>query len=184
MKKLAIALALSLVGFGAQAANSVLTADASGTFSYTGKNLGSSFDDYLTIDLGTSSDWLVSGGASGSFTGINFPFLSIGEGLTSLNVEIFDKTYFDSVDSGIYGKGLIFPKGDVSVTFDSMTVAGGKYVAHVWGTAFDFPIGKSHPSYSFALNAVAVPVPEPESYAMLLAGLGIMGALARRRRAA
>ena len=29
---------------------------------------------------------------------------------------------------------------------------------------------------------VAVPVPEPESYAMFLAGLGLMGALARRRQ--
>ncbi|MDR3086464.1 MAG: FxDxF family PEP-CTERM protein [Azoarcus sp.] len=34
--------------------------------------------------------------------------------------------------------------------------------------------------YSFSLTA-AVPVPEPETYAMLLAGLGIVGAVARRR---
>jgi hypothetical protein len=31
---------------------------------------------------------------------------------------------------------------------------------------------------------VMAPVPEPESYAMLLAGLGIVGAVARRRRSA
>jgi hypothetical protein len=35
-----------------------------------------------------------------------------------------------------------------------------------------------------ALNVVPVtPVPEPESYAMLLAGLGLMATIARRRRA-
>jgi hypothetical protein len=28
----------------------------------------------------------------------------------------------------------------------------------------------------------AAPVPEPESYAMFLAGLGLIGAMARRRR--
>jgi hypothetical protein len=32
-----------------------------------------------------------------------------------------------------------------------------------------------------SLNATVTPVPEPESYAMFLAGLGIMGAVVRRR---
>jgi hypothetical protein len=32
-----------------------------------------------------------------------------------------------------------------------------------------------------ALGATIVPVPEPESYAMLLAGLGLLGVVARRR---
>lgn len=46
---------------------------------------------------------------------------------------------------------------------------------------------KSAPGYSAAssggvFGVTTVPVPEPESYAMFLAGLGIMGAMARRRR--
>ncbi|MDR1854328.1 MAG: FxDxF family PEP-CTERM protein [Azoarcus sp.] len=32
------------------------------------------------------------------------------------------------------------------------------------------------------MTITAVPVPEPETYAMLLAGLGIVGMVARRRR--
>jgi hypothetical protein len=36
--------------------------------------------------------------------------------------------------------------------------------------------------YAFTLHAVPAPVPEPETYAMMLAGLGIVGMVARRRR--
>ncbi|MBK9347843.1 MAG: PEP-CTERM sorting domain-containing protein [Burkholderiales bacterium] len=32
-------------------------------------------------------------------------------------------------------------------------------------------------------DVLLAPVPEPETYAMLLAGLGVMGAVARRRKA-
>jgi hypothetical protein len=31
-------------------------------------------------------------------------------------------------------------------------------------------------------NGVAAPVPEPETYAMMLAGLGLLGFMARRRK--
>jgi hypothetical protein len=40
-------------------------------------------------------------------------------------------------------------------------------------------------SYGGGLTLTAVAaVPEPETYAMLLAGLGVIGAIARRRKAA
>jgi len=35
--------------------------------------------------------------------------------------------------------------------------------------------------HAFDHNYTVTPVPEPETYAMLLAGLGVMGAIARRR---
>jgi hypothetical protein len=38
------------------------------------------------------------------------------------------------------------------------------------------------PNNSFYTLHISAPVPEPESYAMLLAGLGLMGLIARRRR--
>jgi hypothetical protein len=61
-------------------------------------------------------------------------------------------------------------------------------------TLFDGPLAAG--TYSFTVNGVSTgggqfhgqlevaPVPEPESIAMAMAGLGVMGLLARRRRAA
>lgn len=37
-------------------------------------------------------------------------------------------------------------------------------------------------SIHFAAKAITAPVPEPETYTMLLAGMGLMGAIARRRK--
>lgn len=39
-----------------------------------------------------------------------------------------------------------------------------------------------HPFMGWETFKVAAPVPEPESYAMLLAGLGLMGGIARRKQ--
>jgi hypothetical protein len=41
---------------------------------------------------------------------------------------------------------------------------------------------KTTVDFAFNITGTATPVPEPETYAMLLAGLGIVGAVARRRR--
>jgi hypothetical protein len=52
------------------------------------------------------------------------------------------------------------------------------------GKDFYFRLGSARTADQFYLGAMTVAaVPEPETYAMLLAGLGLMGAVARRRKA-
>lgn len=58
------------------------------------------------------------------------------------------------------------------------TLPAGVYQLVVSGT------GITGATASYGGNIVAAPVPEPESYAMLLAGLGVMGAIAMRRNKA
>lgn len=52
----------------------------------------------------------------------------------------------------------------------------------ITGASYGFPEGQ--PTGSFGYTLTLTPVPEPETYAMLLAGLGLVGAAARRRRPA
>lgn len=64
-----------------------------------------------------------------------------------------------------------------TVVLNPVSLLAGTYTLQIRGTVS----GSSGGSYAGVLN-IAQPVPEPESYAMLLAGLGIMGFTARRRK--
>lgn len=62
-------------------------------------------------------------------------------------------------------------------------IAVGSYTPYADnGSALRAYLDLNQGSATFGQLTIAAPVPEPESYAMLLAGLGVMGAIARRRR--
>jgi hypothetical protein len=77
---------------------------------------------------------------------------------------------YKSDDTPVYSWGVGGPSFSASSSF---TLAAGSYYYAVLG-------GKTG-SYSLTSTAVAA-VPEPETYAMLAAGLGIVGFVASRRR--
>ncbi len=64
-----------------------------------------------------------------------------------------------------------------NVTTSIGTLAAGQYHLDITGT-----IGPHAFGGQYAVALMATPVPEPETYAMFLAGLGLMGFMARRRR--
>ena len=60
----------------------------------------------------------------------------------------------------------------------TFTATYNVYVGDMYGNELAAAAGKN----TIETWAWAAPVPEPETYAMLLAGLGLMGTIARRRR--
>ncbi len=68
--------------------------------------------------------------------------------------------------------------GITTVVLNPISLLAGTYTLQIKGTV----AGSSGGSYAGVLN-IAQPIPEPESYAMLIAGLGLMGFMARRRKA-
>ena len=80
-----------------------------------------------------------------------------------------------TLDDEILAGGIVNPASP-SFQFNLPANSGGGYYLFVSGMA---PAGAVGSLYNGSITVAAVP--EPESYAMLLAGLGVMGAIAVRR---
>ena len=72
----------------------------------------------------------------------------------------------------------VFSDGNNEVHFSYSPTAAGNYFLLISGVT----TGSSGGAYSGSILVSAAPIPEPESYAMFLVGLGVMGAIVLRRK--
>ena len=121
--------------------------------------IGSNTTNFLT----TTSKFTIS---DGLFATLTLPM--IGSKLSFDQVSLLEKV------SG----GWRVAKSDNNYSDGLFTFGPGTYKLQF---QFDSLRGNSL-SRTFSSNLTVAAVPEPESYAMLLAGLGLVGAVARRRR--
>lgn len=147
-----------------------------GTFSGSGTS--------YTFDLGTIT--FGTGAAAGSLsltnTGGGAPYTDLLRGAFSVGgVTAFTLTGFSSFSALSGGSSLV---GGLGVALNNNTL--GSFDQYVTLT----PTGYNSSGYSGDLSPITLElkgnvvaaVPEPATYAMLLAGLGLMGGIARRRR--
>jgi hypothetical protein len=84
---------------------------------------------------------------------------------------------FDLSTTGVYGAAFLASNGGAAVSAEAFLIAGmlaGKSYLNIHTTTF----GPGEIRAYLTLT----PVPEPESYALMIAGLGLLGCVARARR--
>ena len=173
----------------------VLVGVSSGAYASTDTNLGMVSASVPTTFTGSVIDGSTSfsdifrfsleqPNAGSGYSVVNFP-LDLGD-VGSLN------TVLSTVSLVSYGADNAFGGGDDQVLKSVVLPSDGNTQNHI-SLSWDQPItggaylsvagvvdGSLGGIYSGSISSVS-PVPEPESFAMLLAGLGLMGAVVRRR---
>lgn len=191
MKKILLASTLLCLGAGAQAAtvfSDNFDTNATGhdatpagwtVNSGTVDILGAGFNDYLP----GSGAYINLGGSAGDIRVLSHSFAAVAGTRYTLNFDLAGNHRNDAFDlvAVLFGTtlGMYSLAKDAGWTHYSLDYtplfSGTRYVRFAaWG----------NDNQGMLLDNVSVttPVPEPETYAMILAGLGIIGLMARRRR--
>jgi choice-of-anchor C domain-containing protein len=163
---------------------------------------GGLFSGYANVLIGSTaiSGWTVTGtsvdviqGAYGAIDSISIDMLGTpGPGTLSQSFDsVIGQNYLVSFDLGANTSQL--DDGALSVSFGSSPVHTFSGTPTVTRYSFNVQADSASTLLSFASrnisanggpvldNVSVTAVPEPETYAMLLAGLGLMGTIARRR---
>ena len=199
MKKIIASLAFAAIGSTAVAAPELIV---NGGF----ENLSIQFFNpgYLTIGNGSNvyAPWVIGGisvdaihGAYGAITGRSIDLLgSPGPGSVAQTfATVANQSYLLSFDLSANNNGL--DDGHMTLTIDNTTYPtflGAVNVVNNHTLSFIAQTNSTTLTFASALvsknggpildNVSVTAVPEPESYAMFLAGLGVMGAIAVRRQ--
>jgi hypothetical protein len=202
MKKVLAAAALASCALGAQAGLSIVPGnwDSSTFLDLTDVTIfnqadiySSTTDSHLT-PAGTFGERFLAAGAWGNanstsvvnLSGLNTSYASFRWGspdtYNQLTVITDDSTYvFDSTGSSYATLGLTFNGADVGY-YVGFQVDG---IDDTRIESLTFSYNEDSPRNAFeASNFSVTPVPEPETYALMMAGLGVVGFMARRRRKA
>ena len=156
---LAASLVAASLSTSANASGSI-TATSEG-FTFQGFSNSSSFDDYLAFTIGSSD---IIGSLSGTVAKV------LGNQITFTQFDIVNAAHTVLIDGSTFGSG-----GKISFGSLDGSVPGSSYFLHIAGTN----VGNA--TYNGTLSITSA-VPEPETYGMMLAGLGLMGFVARRRK--
>jgi hypothetical protein len=139
---------------------------------FAANNMGSTFSDKFNFNVASGTS------TSPTMSSLDAIISSISRsadtGLAITGLSLYNST------GTLVSSGNMLQSGTVDVwTISSSNLAAGNYYLQVSGNL----VGNTAAAFGGAIS-MAAPVPEPETYGMMLAGLGVLGFLARRRKAA
>jgi hypothetical protein len=138
-------------------------------------NPGYTLSGPLTGSLGNIVYFLNGSGATASLTATGTVSVDGGPATTLPSAPLAQTVITPSF--GYFAGTTSAPLG----TFSSFAVTGASITLNASGGSFA-SIG-AQPQNKLKFEFTATPVPEPETYALMLAGLGLVGFMARRRQA-
>jgi hypothetical protein len=158
-----LAAAFALVSTAALADNGGGPLDLSGGTTFFGRTPTGAFTDIWTFSL-TGPSFHISSSTSSAAAGAR-------------NLDYTSVTLRDSANANVATfQGYLF--GDTELySLGETPLAAGDYSVVVSGVN-----SAPQASYSANLSAVAAPIPEPETYVLMLAGLSVMGFVMTLRR--
>ncbi|QHI98324.1 PEP-CTERM sorting domain-containing protein [Xylophilus rhododendri] len=179
-KKIAIASAVALsLGATSLSANAAVELIGLGSTSFdttfTTNGLFTTFYNFTVVPNSGSALSDTSLYLKNSGVGVLLSSLSLYQGLYTSTAQLAGLTAATTASYTATNSPIQHPSLDASTTLS----AGTTYTLVTYGKSVGASLAAP---VSFNTQFVLAAVPEPETYAMLLAGLGVMGFVARRRK--
>jgi hypothetical protein len=188
MKKLAIAALLAVSAFSASAATELVVNGnfETGTFAGWTKSGNLSLSDIVSNTTTSNHTFLWRSGATGSPAFISQLLNTSAGGTYTLAFDVYSAGTSSTNPAAVnfsanFGGNAVYSFTNTTLNWTHVVVNN----LHATGSSTELKFSsRNDPSFTRLDNISVQAVPEPETYAMMLAGLGALGFIARRRKAA